>query len=149
MNCWARPTIAANWCAINRHAVLAAYLYAGAGPGESTTDVVFGGHSLIAENGSMLAETERFQFDTQIAIADIDLQRLTHERWTNSSFSAAGTRAKLCGEFISSLPQSRQSLNLRISDLLRSVPRTPFVPSDPDPDAPNIAAKSSTSKPLG
>ncbi len=43
---------------------LAAYLYAGAGPGESTTDTVWAGHSLIAENGALLAETERFRFDT-------------------------------------------------------------------------------------
>ena len=68
---------------------LAAYLYAGAGPGESTTDVVWGGHSLIAENGTILAETERFSFSTEVALADIDLQRLIHERLKNSSFSSA------------------------------------------------------------
>src|SRR5262249_36980831 len=45
---------------------LSAYLYAGSGPGESTTDVVFAGHCIIAENGSVLAETERFHFDTQM-----------------------------------------------------------------------------------
>lgn len=67
---------------------LAAYLYAGAGPNESTTDVIFGGHSLICENGVILAETQRFQFSTQIAIADIDVQRLSHERLRNSSFSS-------------------------------------------------------------
>ncbi len=55
---------------------LAAYLYAGAGPGESTTDTVWAGHSLIAENGAVLAETERFQFGTQMAVADVDVQRL-------------------------------------------------------------------------
>jgi len=45
---------------------LAAYLYAGSGPGESTTDVVFSGHSIVSENGIILAETERFQFSTQV-----------------------------------------------------------------------------------
>ncbi len=44
---------------------LAAYLYASAGPGESSTDLVFSGHSLVAEYGQVLAETERFRFDTQ------------------------------------------------------------------------------------
>jgi NAD+ synthase (glutamine-hydrolysing) len=67
---------------------LAAYAYAGAGPGESTTDVVYSGHSMLAENGAVLAETARFQFETQMAIADIDLQRLGHERLLNSSFSS-------------------------------------------------------------
>jgi NAD+ synthase (glutamine-hydrolysing) len=68
---------------------LAAYLFAGAGPGESTTDVVFSGHALISENGNILAETERFHFSTQIAVADIDVQRLTHERLRNNSFAEA------------------------------------------------------------
>jgi len=43
---------------------LVAYLYAGAGPGESTTDVIYAEHFLIAENGIVLAETERFRFST-------------------------------------------------------------------------------------
>ena len=68
---------------------LAAYLYAGSGPNKSTTDTVWAGHGLIAENGAILAETERFRFDTQIAIADIDVQRLVHERLRNSTFSAS------------------------------------------------------------
>ena len=68
---------------------LAAYLYAGSGPNESTTDTVWAGHALIAENGAILAETERFRFDTQIAIADVDVQRLVHERLRNSTFSAS------------------------------------------------------------
>ncbi len=107
---------------------LAAYLYAGAGPGESTTDVVFGGHSLIVENGSMLAETERFQFETQTAIADIDLQRLAHERWTNSSFSAAGTSLKFRRIAFHFATRNSQ---LATRNLLRPLPRTPFVPADP------------------
>lgn len=68
---------------------LAAYLYAGAGANESTTDTVWAGHSLIAENGAILAETERFHFDTVMAVVDIDVQRLVHERLRNSTFSAS------------------------------------------------------------
>lgn len=65
---------------------LAAYLYAGAGAGESSTDVVYSGHGLIAENGVLLAETERFSFQTQSAVADLDLQRLQHERFKSAAF---------------------------------------------------------------
>ncbi len=71
---------------------LAAYLYAGSGPNESTTDVVWAGHSLIAENGIVLTETTRFQFTTQMALADIDVQRLVHERLRNSTYAASRTK---------------------------------------------------------
>ncbi len=70
---------------------LAAYLYAGSGPNESTTDLVWAGHSLIAENGVVLAETTRFQFATQMAVADVDVQRLVHERLRNSTYAASRT----------------------------------------------------------
>jgi NAD+ synthase (glutamine-hydrolysing) len=65
---------------------LAAYVYAGAGAGESSTDVVYSGHGLISENGVLLAETERFSFQTQAAVADVDLQRLQHERFKSAAF---------------------------------------------------------------
>ncbi len=68
---------------------LAAYLYAGAGPGESTTDLVWAGHSMIAENGAIMAETERFRFETQMAVADVDVQRLLGERLRSNTYSAA------------------------------------------------------------
>ncbi|MCA1795932.1 MAG: NAD(+) synthase [Geobacteraceae bacterium] len=70
---------------------LAAYIYASAGAGESSTDLVFAGHSLIAENGTILSESERFGFDTRWISADIDLQRLALERRKNNSFAAART----------------------------------------------------------
>jgi NAD+ synthase (glutamine-hydrolysing) len=105
---------------------LAAYLYAGAGPGESTTDVVYAGHALIAENGSVLAETERFHFSSQMAVADIDVQRLVHERLKNSSFSSAEP----------SQSYRKISFDLSafssLSPLLRpGLSQTPFVPADP------------------
>ena len=68
---------------------LAAYLYAGAGTGESTTDTVWSGHSLIAEYGRLLVETPRFQFATQMAVADLDLMQLQHDRLNNTTFGAA------------------------------------------------------------
>lgn len=68
---------------------LAAYVYAAAGAGESSTDLVFSGHCLIAENGTLLAQSERFSFETTIVYADIDIEKLVQERVKNSSFGAA------------------------------------------------------------
>ncbi len=117
---------------------LAAYVYSASGPGESTTDMVFGGHALIAENGSMLAESERFRFDSQLILADIDVDRLNHERRTNSSFSFGSpskafvmkpTRIETSVENINSVGSVTRVEG--VSDkLLRSVPRMPFVPGD-------------------
>lgn len=105
---------------------LAAYVYAAAGPGESSTDIVFSGHCMIAENGILLAESERFRFDSQLVCADIDIARLNHERHCNSSFSAARHQTKYRAIAVS-LPQTKQKLG----PLLRPNPPLPFVPSDP------------------
>jgi NAD+ synthase (glutamine-hydrolysing) len=68
---------------------IAGYAYAGAGPGESTTDLVFGGHCLIAENGITLAESERFRRDDHLTFADVDLDRLRVNRNQTTSFNDA------------------------------------------------------------
>jgi NAD+ synthase (glutamine-hydrolysing) len=109
---------------------LSAYLYAGAGPGESTTDVVFSGHCVIAENGSVLAETERFHFDTQMVIADVDVQRLIQERVKSSSYSLAQPQ-----QHYRRIPFTlrEQIVSLDDARLLRPpATATPFVPSDPE-----------------
>ncbi len=100
---------------------LAAYVYASAGPGESSTDLVFSGHSLIAENGTLLSETERFQFSSQTIAADIDIERLVNERIKSNSFSAShsGMEYRVI-DF--SLP------DVHVSSLLRPIQATPFVP---------------------
>ena len=104
---------------------LAAYAYAAAGPGESTTDVVFSGHSLIAENSQLLAEAERFRFDTTCICADVDVKNLVQERIRNSSFSAAlpaSSHRRVAFDLMPRpLPQT----------LLRPLSPTPFVPADP------------------
>jgi NAD+ synthase (glutamine-hydrolysing) len=108
---------------------LAAYLYAGAGPGESTTDVVFAGHSLICENGVIMAETERFHFETQMVVADVDVQRMNHERLRNSSFSS-GQPKQSYRHVQFSLPAqvtSTEKVTLQRPDLSP----TPFVPANP------------------
>ena len=74
---------------------LAAYAYAGAGVGESTTDLVFGGHTLIAENGAMLAEGPRFSREPQLTLADVDIGFLDFERSANFAFRSA---AKTVGD---------------------------------------------------
>lgn len=102
---------------------LAAYAYASAGPNESSTDLVFSGHSLIAENGQILTETERFQFDNQLAVADIDLERLVGERQRNSSFAHGHPVHNFR---IQSFRFEAQS----VSELRRPLARTPFVPPD-------------------
>ena len=100
---------------------LSAYAYASAGPGESSTDLVFSGHSLIAENGTILAESERFSFVSQSAVADIDIGRLVSERHKNNSF-ADGLME----------PRGR-ILNFTLADsaaaeVRRPMSQTPFVP---------------------
>ncbi len=68
---------------------IAGYVYAGAGPGESSTDLVFGGHCIIAENGVTLAESQRFRRDDQLIFTDIDLDRLRSNRNQTTSFNDA------------------------------------------------------------
>jgi NAD+ synthase (glutamine-hydrolysing) len=100
---------------------LAAYLYASAGPGESSTDLVFSGHSLVAENGQLLGETGRFSFDSQVVVADVDVQRLVNERFKNNSFgsSRSGAEYRIIDFALS---------DVTATQVLRPVPATPFVP---------------------
>lgn len=101
---------------------LAAYVYAGAGAGESSTDVVYSGHGLIAENGVMLGETERFSFQTRVVLADVDLQRLAHERLKSAAFRDDETRPEF--------RKVRVTLGVTAGsqDLLRAISPRPFVP---------------------
>jgi NAD+ synthase (glutamine-hydrolysing) len=106
---------------------LAAYAYASAGPGESSTDLVFSGHSIIAEYGMVLAQTERFSFETRLAVADIDVDRLLGERRRNNSFAAAR-------------PCSFRDVPFRLPDapaasLRREITPTPFVPAGEEAQA--------------
>ncbi len=107
---------------------LAAYAYASSGPGESSTDVVFSGHCMVAESGVVLAESERFRFDTQIIYADIDFERIQHDRLCNSSFSADSARQKFQG--IPVACQINRSAQEPLGSLRPNSPM-PFVPSDP------------------
>jgi NAD+ synthase (glutamine-hydrolysing) len=109
---------------------LAAYLYAGAGPGESTTDLVWAGHSMIAENGAILAETERFRFETQMAVADVDVQRLLGERLRSNTYSAAQP-VRDYRKVAFTLPGA-QRVNASWPLIRPLLSRMPFVPADPE-----------------
>src|SRR5262249_57322155 len=65
---------------------MAGYIYSSCGVHESTTDVVFGGHCLIAENGTLLAEADRFRRNSTLTVADLDLGRLAADRLRTNSF---------------------------------------------------------------
>ncbi len=106
---------------------LAAYVYASAGPGESSTDVVFSGHCIVAENGIVLAESTRFRFQTQFAFADIDLERLQHERLRNSSFSTS-PGSSVYQRVVLSLKTTPTDLHPLGTG--RPNPPLPFVPAD-------------------
>ena len=98
--------------------LLCAYLYADAGHGESTTDMTFAGHNLIAENGTLLAETAPFEGGT--AMTELDLDRMVQERQRNTTFmpeTAGYTRVEF------ELPPVELALTRQVSP-------TPFVPQD-------------------
>lgn len=110
---------------------LAAYLYAAAGPGESTTDLSWDGQLMIFENGVLLEESERFPTSDRMVLADIDLDRLRQERLRMGTFEDNRRHhARNTGEF----RRIAFRLDPPCSDigLCRRLERFPFVPSDPE-----------------
>ena len=74
--------------------IITGYVYSGSGFGESTQDVVFGGNAIIIENGKILAKAERFQMESHMQMAQIDIERLRSERRTNSTYVNAQRNLK-------------------------------------------------------
>jgi NAD+ synthase (glutamine-hydrolysing) len=109
---------------------VAAYLYAAAGEGESTTDLAWDGQTAIFENGVLLAESERFPTGAQAVVADIDLTLLRHERAQVGSFADC---AAMAGPAQALWRSIGFTLAPPVSDLglLRPLSRFPFVPADP------------------
>jgi len=99
----------------------AGYVYASVGSGESTTDVVYAGNALIAENGKILTASDRFSFEPQLVISEIDVERLQAERFRNTNFQNDKTNTTYrkiefdCKPFDNSL-------------LTRKFDKHPFVP---------------------
>lgn len=121
---------------------IAAYAYASAGPGESTSDLVFGGHCLVAENGSILSESRRIGdgqeplwVETTAVTCDLDLQRLEHDRRVVGSFDDGRAHLPHRYRVLDATPSS--STNVRgvrspRSTLCRRVDAHPFVPDESD-----------------
>ena len=105
---------------------MAGYVYASAGFGESSTDLVFAGNGIIAENGTLLEESPRFTMQEQLVISEIDIENLQNDRQVNTSFMH-GTSTLLADETIT-IPFAL-SENSGQPVLTRSVDPHPFTPS--------------------
>jgi NAD+ synthase (glutamine-hydrolysing) len=110
---------------------LAAYLYTAAGTGESTTDLAWDGHAMVYENGTLVAESTRFHYGSQLLLADLDLDRLTQERMRQNSFSQS---VQYFREEIHQFREISFEINFPITEKLlcqRQFDRFPYVPNDP------------------
>ena len=109
---------------------ISAYVYTAAGFGESTTDLAWDGQGLIYENGTKLAESKRFSYDSQLVTGDVDLDRLSQDRMGQGSF---GQSVHLHGRYLADFtPIVVNAAIPRDETLLldRTYERFPFVPSD-------------------
>ena len=102
------------------------YVYSSCGFGESTQDVVYGGNAMIFENGVMLAEGDRFSFQPQLQMAQIDVERLRTERRANSTFKTA-QRNGHARRLDTKLPLDQHPFKLE-----RIIDPHPFIPADND-----------------
>ena len=105
---------------------LSAYVYSSCGFGESTQDVVYGGNAIIAENGRMLFESERFCKEPQLGIVQIDIDRLRSERRSNTTFTLAQRTASAVDI------KTRQPEEMTEFRLVRDIDPTPFIPKSDD-----------------
>ena len=101
--------------------LMCGYVYADAGEGESSTDLVFSGHNMIAENGTILAEK---RFATGLTVSEIDVDRLAYERQRVNTFPAGDTSPA------SEFHCFRFEMNPSTTTLTRPVSPTPFIPAD-------------------
>ncbi|MEE1114390.1 MAG: NAD(+) synthase [Eubacterium sp.] len=118
-----KNTYRRNLISTHSASTISAYIYAAAGEGESTTDLVFGGENMIAENGTILAEAKRFS--NGILYSDVDVNRLIAERRRTSTYPAAVGNTEI-GDYV------MMPFDLDVEDtvLERSFDPHPFVPSD-------------------
>jgi NAD+ synthase (glutamine-hydrolysing) len=117
-------------CASQSMRCQAAYLYSAAGPGESTTDLAWDGQASIHELGRRLAQTDRFPAASQMAVADIDVERLRLERMRTPTFNDGAVAA---GHPETRFRRIRFAHQPHFGDvgLIRPLDRFPFVPDDP------------------
>ena len=110
---------------------MSGYIYSSCGFGESTQDVVYGGHALIYENGQLLAEAERFSFHPQIVVSEIDVERLRSERRRNTTFVNAQREEKAAENFMLT-PAVKENASEGCPLRFRGVDPTPFIPHSKD-----------------
>ncbi len=113
-------------CSAQSLRLAAAYAYAAAGPGESTTDLAWDGHGVIYENGACLAETERFASEASLALADIDIGLLRAERRRSNAYGLGPDAASTYRIIACNITPPAGERGL-----LRPLERFPYVPSDP------------------
>lgn len=101
-----------------------AYAYVSSGFGESTTDLVFGGHGLICENGAVLEESKRFNYQSTITIADVDIDKINHDRSKSTSLREHLKNREGSYVFISFTTKDTQH------ELMRNINAHPFIPGD-------------------
>lgn len=102
---------------------IAGYIYTSSGVDESTTDVVFGGHSVIAENGGILTESDRFCIEPQMICSEIDVDRILNDRCKNTSYMEGAINK----------PYRKIGFELKeaeLTELNRHIDPCPFVPSN-------------------
>ncbi|MBQ7511705.1 MAG: NAD(+) synthase [Prevotella sp.] len=104
---------------------MSAYVYSSSGFGESTQDVVYGGNAMVFENGRLLVEGERFSFQPQLQVAQVDVERLRTERHTNSTFINAQRHAH-------AVVIDAKSIDPQPFELTRDINPHPFIPADKD-----------------
>lgn len=105
---------------------IAGYIYANAGYGESTTDLVFAGGSMIAENGTILAEAPRFSMQEEMIISEIDIENLKHDRRQNTCFTEG---MKACADPVVTTVSVKDNTPGFKTRLTRPVDPYPFIPS--------------------
>lgn len=105
---------------------ISGYIYSGCGFGESSQDAVYAGNALIYENGQLLAESKRFNFEPQTVITQIDIEKLRSERRANSTYSAAmhGHEARIVN--------THTATTQRDFELIRTIDPLPFIPKAAD-----------------
>jgi NAD+ synthase (glutamine-hydrolysing) len=104
---------------------IAAYCYVSSGIGESSNDVIYGGHALIAENGVILQESSLLSSSSQLVVSDVDLDRLAHDRRVITSFydiSKQSGTFRIVGTEVQDFAPGK---------LWRALDPHPFVPVDP------------------
>ena len=107
---------------------ITSYIYASAGNGESTTDLVFAGSAIIAENGIILDESERYALDGTMSIADVDIERINSERRQNTTFADSSIENHKI--FVETSIMGVDLNGREQHNLLRIIDKHPFVPVD-------------------